>query len=456
MSQKLAPIDNPITTHRQKEVYAWILLALSALALAGIFSILLVVQRTPVLQNILPGHDFFHTALTVHVNLSVLVWMLSITGAMGSLLYPKYLDGLGRYFAVLAGLGALAMALSPFGGSGIPFMNNYVPIFYHPLFIFGLSLFLVSLAGHALVVCFSAKLGKTHETLAFTTGIYSSVFMVIFALVYFVISYYKLKFENASYPDLEHYYNLLFWGGGHILQMAYTQIMSIAWLWILYKVTSQEIRFSRILQLLFIGNALLAILSIPAYLVYPVASSDFQYFFTQHMRYVGGVLPVVITLLYARPLFSLLKKFPFGLTAPALCLAYSLVLFYMGGTLGWLITGANVTIPAHYHGSIIGISIALIGWVQIMLPEIGCAPLEGKMIRWQPHILAIGQILHISGLALSGGYGALRKDPSLIINTKIKICMGIMGLGGLLAIIGGLLFVIPCLLTLMKRSKHYN
>ena len=66
-------------------VTSWMLLGLAALVGAGVFSVLLILARTPVLQEVLPVVDFFRVALVVHVNLSVLIWLLSMAGVMWSL-----------------------------------------------------------------------------------------------------------------------------------------------------------------------------------------------------------------------------------------------------------------------------------------------------------------------------------------------------------------------------------
>ena len=60
----------------------WLMLGLVSLVAAGLFSILLVLARTPNVQELIPFVDFFHVALVVHVNLSVLIWLLSIAGTL--------------------------------------------------------------------------------------------------------------------------------------------------------------------------------------------------------------------------------------------------------------------------------------------------------------------------------------------------------------------------------------
>lgn len=60
---------------------AWLVLGLVSLVGAGVFSILLVMARTPIVQDMIPFIDFFRIALVVHVTLSVLIWLLAISAA---------------------------------------------------------------------------------------------------------------------------------------------------------------------------------------------------------------------------------------------------------------------------------------------------------------------------------------------------------------------------------------
>ena len=63
----------------------WLFLGLFSLILSGLFAVLIVLARTPYLQDIIPFADFFHSALVVHVDLSVLVWFLAFGGVLWSL-----------------------------------------------------------------------------------------------------------------------------------------------------------------------------------------------------------------------------------------------------------------------------------------------------------------------------------------------------------------------------------
>jgi cytochrome c oxidase subunit 1 len=123
----------------------------------------------------------------------------------------------------------------------------------------------------------------------------------------------------------------------------------------------------------------------------------------------------------------------------------SMALFAAGGLIGVMISGSNVKIPAHYHGCIVGVTLAFMGLVYHLLPQLGYGPVRGRLASIQPYVYGAGQLMHIVGLVWSGGYGVQRKvaGADQVLHSTAEIAgMGLMGLGGLVAIIGGLLFVI--------------
>ena len=111
---------------------AWLMLGLASLVGAGLFSLLLVLARTPTIQEWLPFIDFFKVALVVHVNLSVLIWLLSMAGVLWALSTDRDLPGWDRISFWLAASGTAVVVISPFIGAADPLMNNYVPVLRHP------------------------------------------------------------------------------------------------------------------------------------------------------------------------------------------------------------------------------------------------------------------------------------------------------------------------------------
>jgi len=86
MTMPLTNYDLPISSNNvRRTTTAWLMLGLASLVGAGIFSLLLVLARTPAIQEWLPFIDFFRVALVVHVDLSVLIWLLSMAGVLWAL-----------------------------------------------------------------------------------------------------------------------------------------------------------------------------------------------------------------------------------------------------------------------------------------------------------------------------------------------------------------------------------
>ena len=117
-----------------------------------------------------------------------------------------------------------------------------------------------------------------------------------------------------------------------------------------------------------------------------------------------------------------------------------------------MISGSTVTVPAHYHGSIIGITIAFMGITYHLLPQLGFRKVSGRAARWQPGIYGSGQLMHIIGLAWSGGYNVARKSTAVEEGIERVAGLGLMGLGGLISIIGGVMFLVLVYLAIKPRD----
>ena len=77
-----------------------------------------------------------------------------------------------------------------------------------------------------------------------------------------------------------------------------------------------------------------------------------------------------------------------------------------------------------------------------------------KLARAQLWLYAGGQLLHVAGLVWSGGYGVQRKvagAAEALRGTGEIVAMGVMGLGGLIAVIGGTLFLVLAFGAVLRR-----
>jgi heme/copper-type cytochrome/quinol oxidase subunit 1 len=165
------------------------------------------------------------------------------------------------------------------------------------------------------------------------------------------------------------------------------------------------------------------------------------------MRFGGGVtiVPIGLAVLVGLARAPASRSRAAGPAAPLrAALLASVLLFAAGGLIGIFISGSNVRIPAHYHGCIVGVTLALMGLVYHLLPRLGYGTPQGRLATLQPAVYGVGQLMHIVGLVWSGGYGVQRKvagAEQVLRSTGEVAGMALMGLGGAIAIAGGLLFV---------------
>lgn len=435
------------TAAMRRAVAAWLMLGLAALVGAGAFSLLLILARTPVVQELIPLIDFFRIALVVHVNLSVLIWLLSIAGLMWSLAADIERPGWDRVSFLLAVAGTAIVIISPFVGAGDPLMNNYVPLLRHPVFYAGMILFALGISSHLLKTLVSLRkpLSTLDGSRALRMGIVMTAVITAVAIAALLASWAGIPTEM----DGEVYYEFLFWGNGHVLQFTHTLLMMVAWV-VLVEASGCRFELTPRLTLIFLLILSLPVITVPfLYLAHDIVSAGHRLAFTELMKYGGlSCLPLGLAVLV-----SVLKAGKFspqdGPEAKYLrsALLASISLFAVGGVLGFLISGLDIVIPAHYHGSTVGVTIAFMGFCYYLLPRLGFGPLPARMAFWQPLLYGGGQLLHIVGLAWTGGYGVQRKTAGLAqgVDRLGEVAgMGLMGLGGLISVIGGLLFLVVC------------
>jgi hypothetical protein len=336
------------------------------------------------------------------------------------------------------------MVASPFFPDARPLLNNYIPILRQPVFFAGLLL-----AGTGLALAMLRALatipwigaGPARRTVLMSALIGATAFAVT-------------AWAWAKLPEAlegQGYFELLFWGGGHTLQFQHALLAVLAWCWLAQELgVPPRLTFPEATALLTL--AALPVLAVPVLVVMaPPGSGEHVAWFARLMEFGHPLLlPLlglaVVALWRARAVKSPAKS----------ALAASLTLFIAGGVLGYLIRGVNVVIPAHYHGAIVGVTLAFMGLTYVLLPRLGFGAADGRMARLQPCVYGGGQLLHVLGLAWSGGYGVQRKvagAEQMLVTLPQKLGMGLMGLGGLIAVIGGVMFVLVCLRAMLSRRS---
>lgn len=475
--------------HTRTLAEKWMWLGVFAIAVAGLYSLVPVVARSPQLKSLGVMQNLFDVALVVHVDLSVLVWFFAML-CMGASVLMERVQAQWPYwgevgFACCA-LATLLMTLSPLD-DWVAIKSNYIPVLHNQTFLLALGLLLAGLIATLLPVLITYLHPSRCKLLnPIELGTVAASLVVMIGLAAYALG---AKALPEGLELIEHY-ERLFWAGGHVMQFAFTILVMVAWLVLLDALRPyMPKRFWALL--IYNLTVLAAVVSFAGFIIYDFDSGEFTMHQTRMMNEWGGVGATLMALMVISRLVRIVNSPPEGESkrlnvsvggnemtqnpptdlqgqvllprvrgakekrAYASCLIVSLVLFFAGGALGLMIAGQNVTIPAHYHGMIVGITQALMGLAYVMLPRFGYHSVaHTRLAFWQPVIYGMGQVMHIGGLAYCGGYGILRKTAGGFENLApdIKIALGIFGLGGLLAIIGGALFVVVMLRARRKAS----
>lgn len=448
----------PLSPHQpQRTVAHWVWLAVATLAVSGLGPLILLAGRASSFAEKAFIKNTFAEALVVHVNLSAVAWFLAIALLFWSLfcqprrpLLPFLRGGALGCF----GTGIACVAAAPLLGGGTPLFSNYIPMYTSGLFAIGLGLMTAALVLGLLDIRLSRAQGfdSTPAQAAQHFGILGSAFIVLLALVHFAWAHARLDMA----PGTQDYYELLFWAGGHVLQLAYTQLLLVAWLW-LASAAGLPIRLS--------GKWLLALFSI-----YPLValasplgflgeSQPYDlYFYTRQMRHGGGLGAAALAL-YLAWLLAKSGKPSREHLLPWVFLVTSMTVFLVGGVIGHRISGVNTIIPAHYHGSIVGTTLAFMGVIYLLLPRLGYGSLARSTAAWvQPLLYGGGSVMHAIGFAVAGGHGAERKAVGAVENAPqaMEAALQVMRLGGALAVIGGAMFIVLTVRAGRKPGKNHT
>lgn len=457
----------------QMNTARWMGISIGSLMLAGCFSMALVVARVPIFANIINDPDFFRRALVVHVDLALIVWFYAFIAALMQLVATKA----GAWYGAWRGttpaiVGIVLMVLSAGIKHAEPVLANYVPVVDHPLFITGLVLFGIGV----LAAMLSPRL-IDDETAGFflvfpdaRIGLRACAIATFAAALTFYGAWLSTprELENAAY------YELIAWGGGHVLQLASETAMLSVWLILIGTILKRPV-LSRGKAAFLFGLLVTPHLAMPAFTLAGTSSALYYNGATQLMRW--GIFPAVLTML-GFILWELKKtSHVWSWRDPRLVgFATSASLTVTGFILGAMIRGSNTMIPAHYHAAIgaVTVSFMTVALVLIAPQRFGlkATPLfhtdvikydtsrtathtnyethrtskdrYSRLFALQPVLFGVGQLVFAIGFAMAGAHGMGRKvygAEQAVRGVWDWLGLSIMGLGGLVAVAGGLAFI---------------
>jgi cytochrome c oxidase subunit I len=438
----------------QRELIGWAWVAVGALAVAGVFALLLALSRIPGMEKTpFWPIDFFYKGLVIHVVFSLVIWLQGVFAFLVSVATLK-LAGDDVRAAPLGRIGQGAVLLAfpclfapAFLEATQPALTNYIPIIRHPAYDIGL----IVLASGALAPVVRLLLnlpGRLASAPPVAVAMALGGFVYVLALVCFAVATTLLARAGELGSRDE-----LFWGGGHVLQFVYSALMVTNW-WLLARMS---LGAKAVDTRVFLGCVgLIAVIAIAAPAFYAIFAP-----FSDHQREAFRFLQFGIaapTLIFAVSLASRAVRLPgpWPWRDPAFfALAVSLALFALGGAMGFLIDGSDTRTPAHYHAVITAVSVSSAGMLLTYgLKELGKPAAPPGMTVLLIGLYGGGQFVASIAMFVAGGYGALRKTPSGAgsLDTLAAAGMAVHGIASIFTILGGAAFVIVAIRALSREG----
>jgi len=444
---------------------AWLGLAIGVLMLAGFFSLVVVIGRMPPFDRLVSDPLLFKRGLVVHVNLALVAWFYSFIAAMLCLVPGRRAPGwIARHSPYLSSLGVAMLLLAAALPGGQPVLSNYIPMIDHWLFGAGQVLFavgvLASFLGRRLLPTSEARAPFLEIPPAARVGIRATAIGLLWAACTFAVSWWR----TAPGLPAEVYYELLVWGGGHVLQLTCAIAMVTAWMILLGSALGRAPIGARAASMLFCTMMLPWVFS-PFLAMQGTSSGAYRIGFTDLMRW--SIFPVV-TIFLGFCLRALLRARREGrldlssLRDPRVSgFLVSAALTLLGFGLGAAIRGSNTMVPAHYHASIGGVTVAFMTLCYVVLAAFGLSTRTRRLdraARWQPVVFGVGQMTFAVGFAIAGAQGMSRKAYGAEQASRgliESIGLGVMGIGGLIATLGGILFLVV-VTVIWRRSGDFD
>lgn len=488
----------PVTTlkvdmHTERLVIANAVMAVVCLTLGGIAALLIALTRWQAVH--LLDAVWFYRLLTLHGIDMLIAWVVFFEMAglhFGSTVLlnarhaaPK-LAWLGFVLMTVGGLMANFVVL--FDSSSIVTFTAYVPLKAHPLFY--LSYILFAVGALIAVITFFINIVVAKREARFEGSLPLVVFGLMTAAI--LATYTLLQGAMAIVPAffwslgmLKTYdpgiYRNFFWGFGHPAQQVNLAAMVAIW-YALAQMTvgSRPIneKFSRlafILYLFFInlGSAHHLLVDPGLSFAWKAVNTSYAMYLAvlgsmMHAFSIPAALEVALRAQgHRKGLLGWLRNAPW--TEPGFSsLVLSMFIFgWIGGVTGVTIGTEQINmvehntmrVPGHFHATVVsGTTLAFMGFTYYVIPLIFRKQLKlKKWATWQPYVFGVGMVLVSLGMIISGLQGVSRRNWDItfagVVPGTVSISLAILGLGAIIAVIGGVMYVTIVLVSILTGPR---
>jgi cytochrome c oxidase subunit I len=491
--------DSGLQFHKSAErlMKAHAVAAVVFLLIGGILALGVTLTRWPAV-HLLPA-DIFYQILTAHGLDMLAFWIIffeiavlyfvSSTLLRCRIATPK-IAWLG--FALML-IGGVASNIAVLRGRSSVMFTSYVPMPAEPLFYLSLILFAVG----ALIGCFVflgtlvvARAERTYEgsiplvTFGGLTAAIIAIFTIASGAI-ILIPTFLWSIGYISYID-PLMYKVVWWAFGHSSQQINVSAHVAVWYAIaaiVFGAKPMSEKVSRGAFLLYI--LFLQLASAHHLLVEPGLSAEWKIFNTSYAMYLAVLASMIHGLTvpgsievaqrqkgFNKGLFEWIRKAPWG--NPVFSgMFMSLVGFgFLGGISGVvmgteqinIIIHNTIYVPGHFHATVvIGTTLAFMALTYFLIPVLFRREVIMKgLAKWQPYIFGIGMSVFALAMMGAGTFGVQRRHWDMGFTGAAfgyeypgtaYLMMGIMGVAGVLAVVGGGLYILITVGSILLGKK---
>lgn len=465
--------------------------AVVILLVGGISALLVTLTRWPAV-HLLPA-DLFYQLLTAHGVNMLIFWIITFEMAVlyfcsSTLLRCRIatprIAWLG--FALMV-IGVVVNNLAVASGDASVMMTSYVPMPANPNFYLGLIIFVVG----ALLGCFVflgtlviAKEEKTYEgslplvTFGALTACIIAIFAIASGAIILIPTWlWSIGYINHIDPAM---YRLIWWALGHASQQINVAAHVAIWYAIaaiVFGARPLSEKVSRTAFFLYI--AFLQLAAAHHLLVDPGLSSEWKIFNTSYAMYLAVLASMVHGLTvpgsievaqrakgYTKGLFEWLRKAPWG--NPVFSgMFISLIGFGFIGGISGVVMGTEqiniiihntIYVPGHFHATVvIGTTLTFMAMTYFLIPVLFRRQVVMPgLAKWQPYLFGGGMAVFSLAMMGAGTLGVERRHWDMAFtNSALAFdypasaftLMGIVGISGVAAIVGGAIFILVTVLS---------